>query len=74
MFKLKHLAAGGTALVVMTSSAMAEKVLRIKSVLPSTADEVFMLNEFGGGVAALTGGSLTIEFLPAGVIVEPRTF
>jgi TRAP-type mannitol/chloroaromatic compound transport system substrate-binding protein len=72
MFKLKTLAMGATALALMATSAMAEKVLRIQSVLPNTADEVFMLNEFGKDVAALTGGSLTIEVLPAGAVVGPR--
>ena len=72
MFKLKHLAAGAAALTFMASTAMAEKVLRVQSVLPNTADEVFMLNEFGKDVAALTGGSLTIEVLPAGAVVGPR--
>lgn len=72
MFKLKYLAIGAATLAMTASAAMAEKVLRIQSVLPSTADEVFMLNEFGKDVAALTGGSLTIEVLPAGAIVGPR--
>ncbi|MDU8929224.1 TRAP transporter substrate-binding protein [Alisedimentitalea sp. MJ-SS2] len=72
MFNLKHLAAGAAALALTASAAMADKVLRIQSVLPSTADEVHMLNEFGKDVAALTGGSLTIEVLPAGAIVGPR--
>ncbi|MGR3490641.1 MAG: C4-dicarboxylate ABC transporter substrate-binding protein, partial [Shimia sp.] len=72
MFKLKTLAMGAAALALTASTAMAEKVLRIQSVLPSTADEVFMLNEFGKDVAALTGGSLTIEVLPAGAVVGPR--
>ena len=68
--KLATVAAVGTAM--MASTAWAEKVLRIQSVLPNTADEVFMLNEFGKDVAALTGGSLTIEVLPAGAVVGPR--
>ncbi|MBO6776765.1 MAG: TRAP transporter substrate-binding protein [Paracoccaceae bacterium] len=72
MFKLKHIAVGAAALTLMASSAMADKVLRIQSVLPNTADEVFMLNEFGKDVASLTGGSLTIEVLPAGAVVGPR--
>lgn len=72
MFKLKTLTAGVAALAITATSAMAEKVLRIQSVLPNTADEVFMLNEFGKDVAALTGGSLTVEVLPAGAIVGPR--
>lgn len=72
MFKLKHVAAGALALAMTTSAAMAEKVLRIQSVLPNTADEVFMLKEFGKDVAALTSGSLTIEVLPAGAVVGAR--
>lgn len=72
MFNLKTIATGAAVLALMATSAMAEKVLRIQSVLPNTADEVFMLNEFGKDVAALTNGSLTIEVLPAGAVVGPR--
>ncbi len=72
MFNLKTVATGAVALSLMAGTAFAEKVLRIQSVLPNTADEVFMLNEFGNDVAALTGGSLTIEVLPAGAVVGPR--
>ena len=72
MFKLKHLAVGATALALTTSAAFAEKVLRIQSVLPASADESFMLQDFGKDVAALTNGSLTIELLPAGAVVGPR--
>jgi len=43
MFKFKHLAAGVTVLSLSASAAMAEKVLRIQSVLPNIADEVYML-------------------------------
>ena len=69
---LKTAAAAATGLALMSSAVYAEKVLRIQSVLPATADEVHMLNEFGKDVAALTGGSLTIEVLPAGAVVGPR--
>ena len=72
MFNLKTLTIGAAALAMTASAAMAEKVLRIQSVLPNTADEVVMLKEFGNDVAALTGGSLTIEVLPAGAVVGPR--
>ena len=73
MTKLKTIASGAAALALMASSAAwAEKVLRIQSVLPNTADEVVMLTEFGNDVAALTNGSLTIEVLPAGAVVGPR--
>ena len=54
------------------TAAFAEKILRIQSVLPTTADEVVMLKDFGADVAALTGGSLTIEVLPSGAVVGPR--
>ena len=67
----KTIAASAVALSISTA-AFAEKVLRIQSVLPNKADEVFMLNEFGKDVAALTGGSLTIEVLPAGAVVGQR--
>ena len=72
MFTLKHVAAGAVTLALTASAAMAEKVLRIQSVLPNTADEVVMLKAFGDDVAALTGGSLKIEVLPAGAVVGPR--
>ena len=69
---MKTAVAAATGLALLSSAAFAEKVLRIQSVLPATADEVYMLNEFGKDVAALTGGSLTIDVLPAGAIVGPR--
>ena len=72
MLNLKTLTAGAVGLSLMASAAFAEKVLRIQSVLPTTADEVVMLKAFGDDVAALTGGSLTIEVLPAGAVVGPR--
>jgi TRAP-type mannitol/chloroaromatic compound transport system substrate-binding protein len=73
MLKLKYVAAFAAALALMASPAMAaKKVLRIQSVLPTSADEVVMLKEFGKDVAALTNGSLTIEVLPAGAVVGPR--
>ena len=54
------------------TAAFAEKVLRIQSVLPTTADEVVMLKAFGDDVAALTGGSLTSKCCPPGAVVGPR--
>ena len=76
MFNFKSIAKGAVATAVgaslFASAAFAEKVLRIQSVLPTTADEVVMLKAFGDDVAALTGGSLTIEVLPAGAVVGPR--
>lgn len=73
MNKLTKIAASAVALTLMASSAMAAgKVLRIQSVLSTSADEVVMLREFGKDVAALTNGSLIIEVLPAGAVVGPR--
>ena len=65
-------AAFGVAALVVPNMASAETVIRIQSVLPNTADEVFMLNEFGKDVSDLTGGSVKIEVLPAGAVVGPR--
>ena len=76
MFNLKTLTKGAVisavALSVMATTAMAEKVLRIQSVLPNSADEVKMLEAFGKDVADLTDGSLTLEVLPAGAVVGSR--
>ena len=72
MFNLKTLTASAVAMALLAGSAMAEKVIRVQSVLPNKADEVFMLNEFGKDVAALTNGSLKIEVLPAGAVVSAR--
>jgi len=72
MFNLKTATAVAVALSITATSAFAEKVLRIQSVLSNTSDEAVMLGKFGEDVAALTGGSLKIEILPAGAIVGPR--
>lgn len=69
---LTGLAATALGVTLMASSALAEKTIRIQSVLPTTADEVVMLRAFGDDVTALTNGSLKIEILPAGAIVGPR--
>lgn len=66
---LKGAALTAAGLSITASAAFAEKVLRIQSVLPNTADEVVMLKDFGADVAALTNGSLVIEVLPAGAVV-----
>ena len=46
-----------------------EVTIRVQSVIPATADEVFMLNAFADDVRALTNGTLNIEVLPAGAVV-----
>ena len=50
----------------------ADVTIRVQSVIPAKADEVFMLNEFAKDVSDLTNGSLTIEVLPAGAVVGVR--
>ena len=50
MFNLKTATAVAVALSMTATSAFAEKVLRIQSVLPNTADEVVMLKAFGDDV------------------------
>lgn len=72
MLNLKSVALGAAALSLMASSALAETVIRVQSVIPAQADEVTMLNEFAADVAALTNGSLKIEVLPAGAVVGVR--
>lgn len=72
MLKLKTVTTGVAALAMMASAAMAETVIRVQSVIPAQADEVTMLNDFAADVAALTGGSLKIEVLPAGAVVGVR--
>jgi TRAP-type mannitol/chloroaromatic compound transport system substrate-binding protein len=72
MFNLKTLVTGAAALALTASAAMAETVIRVQSVIPSQADEVFMLQEFANDVEALTGGSVKFEILPAGAVVGVR--
>ena len=42
MFSLKSVAAGATALALLATSATAETVIRIQSVLGNSSDEVFL--------------------------------
>lgn len=69
MFKLKTVATGAAAFAMMATTAFAETVIRVQSVIPAQADEVTMLKDFAEDVAALTNGSLKIEVLPAGAVV-----
>ncbi len=72
MLNVKTVAAGIATLALTASAALAETVIRVQSVIPAQADEVHMLNDFAADVAALTGGSLKIEVLPAGAVVGVR--
>ena len=69
MFNIKTVATGAAALALMASASLAETVIRVQSVIPAQADEVFMLEDFAKDVFDLTGGSLKIEVLPAGAVV-----
>ncbi|MGI9379774.1 MAG: TRAP transporter substrate-binding protein [Methyloligellaceae bacterium] len=56
-----------------TVPAQAEAVkIRVQSVIPAKADEVFMLNQFADDVKKLTNGEVVIEVLPAGAVVGVR--
>ncbi|MEM7669317.1 MAG: TRAP transporter substrate-binding protein [Pseudomonadota bacterium] len=69
----KKLAAGAAvAAVTIASQAWAETVIRVQSVIPTKADEVHMLTEFGKDVEALTNGEVRFEVLPAGAVVGVR--
>ena len=69
MFNLKTVSAGAAALALMASAAFAETVIRVQSVIPSSADEIVMLKDFADDVLALTDGEVKIEILPAGSVV-----
>lgn len=56
-----------TATDANTQTAAVE--IRVQSVIPAKADEVFMLNEFAKDVHDLTQGEVVIKVLPAGAVV-----
>lgn len=58
-----------TALFCTTLAQADEVKIQVQSVIPSTADEVTMLNEFAKDVSDLTNGEVQIEVLPAGAVV-----
>ncbi|MEM9224370.1 MAG: TRAP transporter substrate-binding protein [Pseudomonadota bacterium] len=57
-----------TALAV-PDPADAATVIRVQSVIPSSADEIVMLKDFANDVSELTDGEVVIEVLPAGAVV-----
>lgn len=65
--KLATATAVGAAM--MAGTAWAETVIRVQSVIPSSADEIVMLKDFAEDVKALTEGEVVIEVLPAGAVV-----
>jgi TRAP-type mannitol/chloroaromatic compound transport system substrate-binding protein len=65
-------AALAAALMLAPALALAQDKavkIRVQSVIPTSADEVTMLKEFGADVAALTNNTVTFEVLPAGAVV-----
>ena len=68
----KSLVAGAVGAAMVSGAAVAaDKAvnIRIQSVIPTSADEVVMLKQFGDDVTALTNGTVTFEVLPAGAVV-----
>ena len=57
------------AALLLPGLASAKTLIRVQSVIPTSADEVVMLNRFGDNVRALTGGEVEIQVLPAGAVV-----
>ena len=56
MFNLKTLTVGAASLAIMASAAAAETVIRLQSVLPTSGDEVRMVEDFANDVEQLTNG------------------
>ncbi len=53
-------------------SVQAATTIRVQSVLPTKADEITMLKDFGETVSQLTNGEVKIEVLPDGAVVSAR--
>ena len=65
------LAVAFTTMLQTPLTAADKKVkIRVQSVIPSSADEVVMLKEFGDTVSKLTNGTVKFEVLPAGAVVN----
>ena len=73
MFNLKTLTVGAASLAIMASAAAAETVIRLQSVLPTSGDEVRMVEDFANDVEQLTNGSVRIEILPAGAVMSTES-
>ncbi len=60
-------------LALAVPDAEAKKInIRIQSVIPTKADEIVMLKDFGDNVSALTNGEVTIEVLTQGAVVGAK--
>ena len=62
MFNLKTLTVGAASLAIMASAAAAETVIRLQSVLPTSGDEVRMVEDFANDVEQLTNGSVPVSY------------
>ncbi len=60
------------AAAMAAGTAQAEVTIRVQSVLPTKADEITMLRDFGDTVSKLTNGEVKIEVLPDGAVVSAR--
>ena len=69
MLNLKTITAAALGVSLVASAALAETKIRVQSVIPSSADEIVMLQDFADDVAALTDNEVIIEILPAGSVV-----
>ncbi len=75
MSRLTKLTKGVTAVALLAATSMfgvsadAATKIQVQSVIPNTADEVVMLQDFADDVKALTNGEVEFEILPAGAVV-----
>jgi|TARA_B110000503_G_scaffold70353_1_gene109477 TRAP-type mannitol/chloroaromatic compound transport system substrate-binding protein len=73
MFSIKKVTKITTAMTVCLSLSagmgLAERTLRLQTVISANADEVVMLQDFAADVTALTDGEIKFEILPAGSVV-----
>ena len=64
MFNLKTLTVGAASLAITASAAAAETVIRLQSVLPTSGDEVRMVEDFANDVYKLHGCRHRLPCLP----------
>ena len=65
----RTVAATALGLTLAAQTAWAETKIRVQSVIPITADETVMLQDFAKDVFDLTGGEVVFEVLAAGSVV-----
>lgn len=78
MFKLRLMPVALAFVMVLagwsTASHAEEKniTIRVQSVIPDSADEIVMLKDFADNVSRLTNGTVSIEVLTQGAVVDAR--